>query len=321
MQLFKPAWRSGYYRARVLTVSNIGADTLSLALQPGSDWPVHQAGQHIELTMEVNGSLKTRVFTIASSSKKAIEQQVIRLVIKTNQGGLFTPFLSELKAGDWLNISAPKGEFLLSSEKPVTMFAAGSGITPFIAMLQQAKSQLTHPVHLLYYAKAGEHLLVDELNGIAAEDQSFTLELLTRQNDGDVCEHLSRFTDTDFMVCGPAEFYQPVAEYANQAQVSLTSEHFSILPMLANDSDKQQFQVSHNGNSFVADNQQTLLTQVQNQNINVSYGCGMGICHQCQCVKKKGVVKDVRSGKLSDFGEELIQLCVSQVVSDVELEL
>ena len=50
------------------------------------------------------------------------------------------------------------------------------------------------------------------------------------------------------------------------------------------------------------------------------FGCGMGICHQCQCVKKKGLVKNIRTGQLSDYGEELIQLCVSQVMSDVELE-
>ena len=52
----------------------------------------------------------------------------------------------------------------------------------------------------------------------------------------------------------------------------------------------------------------------------VNYGCKMGICHQCQCKKKSGVVKNIRTGEISDRGEELIQLCVSQVFTDLELE-
>ena len=315
IQLLKPSWRSGYYRAEVLAVTPLGENTLALELKAQSRWPIHLAGQHIELTCEINGSLKTRVFAIASSPNQAMHEG-----IKTQQQGAFTPYLTQLKKGDWVNISKPKGQFLLPENTAVTMFAAGSGITPFIAMLHQIKSEHTAPIHLVYYAKPGQHLLASELKSLSNRLTQFTFELLTRVEHGEVSERLQNYTDSQFLVCGPSAFFDAIATFAKWQNIKCESEHFSLMPLLHVTEEEQVFQVKHNGIAFNASNQQPLLAQYQEQNINVPYGCGMGVCHQCQCTKKKGVVRDMRTGKLSDYGEELIQLCVSQVVSDVELE-
>jgi ferredoxin-NADP reductase len=319
VQCFKPGWRSGYYRAKVLALKEIAHDVLAIELQTQATWPAYLAGQHIELTFEINGSLKTRIFTIASSPNQAMHEGVIRLVIKSQKNGAFTPFLNDLCVNTWVNISKAKGEFTLPQE-PVTMFAAGSGITPFIAMLHQALHDGCQPIHLVYYAKADQHLLVAELQSIAKRLPHFSFELLTRSQNGSVGEHLLRFEDTSFMVCGPSDFYQEIAAFAKQRNISCYSEHFSLMPLQDDAENAKMFNVNHNGIKFNASNQTPLLGQFQQQKINVSYGCGMGICHQCQCVKKKGIVKNIRTGQLSDYGEELIQLCVSQVMSDVELE-
>ena len=97
MQRFKLSWRSGYYRAKVLALKEIAKDVLAIELKTEVSWPSHLAGQHLELTFEINGSLKTRIFTIASSPNQAMHEGVIRLVIKTQQKGAFTPFLKDLK--------------------------------------------------------------------------------------------------------------------------------------------------------------------------------------------------------------------------------
>ena len=63
----------------------------------------------------------------------------IRLITKVSNEGALTPYLSSAKPTTWVNISAPKGNFTLpNTDKPVLMVAGGSGITPFIAMLEDA---------------------------------------------------------------------------------------------------------------------------------------------------------------------------------------
>ena len=359
--------RDRYYQARVKSVSTLSDTTVQLILLPQKRWPQHTAGQHIALTVEVNGKLVTRVFTIASGQKSRQDEGTIRLVIRVKEDGALTPYLSALssksatqaasKASSKLsvNISAPMGNFVMPNTvitnaallnkpetssleqaapeqiKPVVMIAGGSGITPFIAMLEDLYSASSDnlqslPIHLLYFAKENEHLLTQELAEYKRLNTYFTYELLCRQKDGGVEQRLASHTDAHWMVCGPKSLYDEVANtYANLPRandVSLDSEHFAAFPVATaqTSAEKAIFSLNHNGSSLLVDNQQTLLTQLQQANRPVTYGCGMGICHQCQCVKKRGVVRDTRTGALSDNAEQLIQLCVSQAVTDLELQ-
>ncbi|TMP02073.1 hypothetical protein CWC11_19955, partial [Pseudoalteromonas sp. S3178] len=90
------------------------------------------------------------------------------------------------------------------------------------------------------------------------------------------------------------------------------------LPSLNDDS---QFNVQVNSSAYVVSANNALLPQFEAKQLPVKRGCGIGICHQCQCIKKSGVVRNLKTGELSDNGEQLIQLCVSQPVSDLELQL
>ncbi|MDN3651336.1 iron-sulfur cluster-binding domain-containing protein [Thalassotalea ponticola] len=325
IQAVKPAWRDGFYRANVVAVNHHVTDTIELYLRVHGNWPVHQSGQHIELTQEINGKLLTRVFTIASAPQLALSKRLIRLVIKQQQQGHFTPALSQLSLGNWVNISSPKGQFTVGKLTDNNLLlVAGSGITPFIAMLNDLKNQPNdgRHVHLLYYAKPQQHLLVDELTALSAAMENFSFQLMTRNVDGDVSNHLEKFAQSTMLVCGPQAFYQSVAKYAQLHDISLYSEHFSLMALTQLDSQtKQLFDVSLNGKQIVVSNESPILSQLLALGEPVSHGCKIGICHQCQCTKTTGVVKNVVTGKLSDRGEELIQLCVSQVMSDVELRV
>lgn len=321
IQLFKPHWRDGYYRAKVVSIEQLVANSIALTLKVDASWPLHKAGQHIELTLELNGKLVTRVFTIASSPSDVATGRTLRLVIKCQKNGLLTQNLTSLNAGNWVNLSAPYGEFHLQSNgKPSLLLAAGSGITPIIAMLLEAKklSNSAQNLHLIYYAKHNEHMLIEELEALTNVMPNFSYQLLTRGIDGDVYQYLSQYKEYEFYVCGPTEFYQSVAQYAGENNKQLYSEHFSLTPI--HTKEQQEFDVSIDGKQLALNNSSPILTQLLERGEKVNYGCKMGICHQCQCKKKSGVVKNIRTGELSDRGEELIQLCVSQVLTDLELE-
>ncbi|MBJ2127468.1 hypothetical protein JC525_00785 [Alteromonas sp. IB21] len=327
MQQFKPAWRDGYFRARIVTVKNLSTDMLEVVLKPERAWPTHAAGQHIALTIEVNGRLTTRVFTIASGAGTHQRDKQIRLVTKVKAQGALTPYLHACVPNQWVNISAPMGEFIWpQTEKPLLMIAGGSGITPFIAMLDDAinNTQVNQKsVHLLYFAKPNEHVLIDELSAFQKRCESFSYSILTKQKDGDLEAHLSYFANAQWLVCGPNAMYEQARRCAELINAPVSSEHFAALPVVSSTSltESETFSLVHNGQSLTIDNQQSLLSQLQQAEQPVTYGCGMGICHQCQCVKKRGVVRDTRTGELSDSAEQLIQLCVSQAVTDVEIQL
>ncbi|ALU45156.1 oxidoreductase [Pseudoalteromonas rubra] len=320
MQCMLPAWRDGYYRARIESVRVFTKQSVELLLVPEKGWPTHKSGQHLALTLNINGRLVTRVFTIASSAEQLEAQNTLRLLIRTQDKGALTAHLSKLTRGEWVNISKPQGTFLLPrTEQPVVMLAGGSGITPFIAMLHSIPKGDTRPITLLYYAKKNAHWLNTELAQLQVSLPGFEYRLLERDKDGDAVKALSPYTGKKWLVCGPEGLHKQVAQLAEQTNTPLASEHFSATPRVDLSTERAEFTVTYNGKQFMIDNQHTLLAHLKAKQQEVNAGCGMGICHQCKCVKKRGVVRDTRTGELSDNTEQLIQLCVSQVVSDVEL--
>ena len=84
---------------------------VELVLEPES-MANSSSRRHIALTIQTNGRLLTRVFTIASEPHMAKQQGQIRLLIRSQEVGAFTSKLTSLKSGQWLNISEPKGSLL-----------------------------------------------------------------------------------------------------------------------------------------------------------------------------------------------------------------
>ena len=69
------------------------------------------------------------------------------------------------------------------------------------------------------------------------------------------------------------------------------------------------------------DQPNTLLEQAESAGITPVSGCRIGVCHQCICKKKSGVVFNTRTQEYSDTGHEEIQLCISVAQGDVVLDL
>ncbi|NQZ10794.1 MAG: iron-sulfur cluster-binding domain-containing protein [Algicola sp.] len=334
IQWFKPGWRSHAWRAKVVVMQQVKADVIELELEVAGSWPSHQAGQHVQLTVEMNGRLTSRVFTIASSEQLAQQQRRIRLVIKQYSRGQFTPKLAEfINTGDWLNISRPMGEFTLpdtasNTTRPVLMIAGGSGITPFIALLETHLAKLQQPVSLLYFAKKDQHLFNEALASMALSHKHFSYQLLVRETDGDIANHLDLDDKPWVMMCGPAALtsstHKALDAVGHNDDLRIQEQFQPTSQPLQSDCDKpvtiglklqglyQKLTLKKNDN---------LLSQLEQQGVAVSSGCRMGVCHQCQCVKRSGIVRDTRSGQLSAPGEQLIQLCVSQPLGALELEL
>lgn len=323
IQQFMPAWRSDSFRAKVKNVKAVEHNYVYLTLTPESTWGNHhasfKAGQHIELTLDINGRLLTRIFTIASNPESFKNTKDITLLIKTNKLGRFTGAITQaVTTGNWCNISLPQGEFVFeSNDKPVLMIAGGSGITPIISMLAEHTKTLTKPTHLRYIAEHGHHQFIELIEQLASKTPLLTIELVTRAQHEKMPLVIDENSIQDIYCCGPGGLMQSIKEQASIGQGNYYQEQFS-LSVIVNEQ-QSTFNVVFDGKAIDITNETTLLSQFEQQQLNVTRGCGTGVCHQCVCNKKSGLVKNIRTGETSDNGEQLIQLCISQPLSDLEI--
>lgn len=331
IQQILPANRYGMFRAQVSKIQQQDR-FVHLTLTPSNSWllgrwKVHKAGQHIELTIEVNGRLLTRIFTISSSPETFIQHNTITVSIKQNEQGRFTPLLTEaLKTSCWVNISEAKGEFVYQStdnhdNTPIIMVAGGSGITPIMSMLSEHLSTIPNPVYLRYLASAGEHQFTEALTELALDNPQFSVDLFTRTQHID--NPLTIPDQAMVYCCGPQALMSDIQKLADASGAKYFQENFglAVLTDTAMLNDEKQLNISINGQSYLASNQQNLLVQLETQTDAVIRGCGIGVCHQCQCKKTSGLVKNLLTGDVSDSGEQLIQLCISQPLSDLEVTI
>ena len=73
--------------------------------------------------------------------------------------------------------------------------------------------------------------------------------------------------------------------------------------------------------TFTATGTAPLLVEAERAGLNPRYGCRMGICRTCQCVKLNGTVENLRTGAVSSEPGEQVQLCISRARSDLVLDV
>ncbi len=94
------------------------------------------AGQHLTLVTEVDGQEVRRSYSICSPPSTGR----LRIAVKRLEGGLFSGHaLSSVSVGDTMRVMEPAGRFGTdvdpTRERNVVLVAAGSGITPIMAIL------------------------------------------------------------------------------------------------------------------------------------------------------------------------------------------
>lgn len=337
IQLLLPAWHVDTPRARVLEVRTETTDVYTLVLRPGFTWKGFCAGQYIELNVEKDGARTLRCFSISSSPEHFSRTGLIELTIREQDGGAITPWLREQFAqGGWVNLSQAKGEFLWpEGNRPILMIAGGSGITPFRSMLQEAASRgVERNVHLMYYARNNQSWLFnDEFQRLMLDFPGLTVSLMDSESQGFINkEQLHDFCpdyiNREVMICGPGpmiKMARTICEESGVPNSHIHYEYFGAAPVDMPEATAADAVVSfdRSGVTITASREQpdSLLSLAEQQGLKPVSGCRIGVCHQCICKKKSGVVFNTRTGRYSDTGPGEIQLCVSVATSDLVIDL
>ena len=108
-------------------------------------------GQYLTLRTTIDGEEVRRSYSICSG----LDENELRVVVKRLPGGAFSGWVHErLGPGDKLEVMTPDGRFGVpiepGSTRTLAAFAAGSGITPIMAILKTVLRRETGPFFLFY---------------------------------------------------------------------------------------------------------------------------------------------------------------------------
>ena len=330
-ELVDPTWTRGDARARIVAARRSTPRSVTLTLEPNRAFTGFRAGQHINLSVEIDGRRRTRPYSPANSET----DRRIELTVGHHDGGLVSAFLVEHAcAGMVVNLDSVGGDFTLPPEMPaghddrILLISGGSGITPVMSMLRTLRARRhTAQIAFVHYARSAQEACYrEELAEIERAMPNVTvLHGYSRIPAGSDLqgrfgsEHLrAALPNPDHVfVCGPPALVDAVRELCPGARAE------SFVPPTFDLAAKPSGGLVTFADSGVAvtDDGRSLLDQAEAAGLAPESGCRMGICFSCTRRKTSGAVRNVITGAVSSAEEEDVQICVSAPVGDVDLAL
>lgn len=335
VELIDPLWSRRDVRAEVVAVRHQTPRSVTLTLRPNANWRGFEAGQHVGVSVEIDGVLNTRFYSPSCSAHRADGQ--IEITISEHEGGTVSPHMvSFAKPGMLLRLTPAEGDFVLPEPRParLLLISGGSGITPVMSMLRTlCDERHVQPVAFLHYVRTKrDQLYAAELKQLAAENPNVSvLTVYTRDAGGDVKGRFSRkhltaagFDDeTETFVCGPTALIEAVETVWTRSRIKqpLHAEYFvPPAPAVVTGKPTGTIRFAKSGIE-VKNNGEALLAQAEAAGLKPKCGCRMGICHTCIVQMESGSLRHVRTGELKTVKDETVQICINAPVGDVEIEL
>ncbi|MDT8410630.1 MAG: ferredoxin reductase [Wenzhouxiangellaceae bacterium] len=330
LQGLHPLWALDQARARIVGRVEESDDTFSLWLRPNRHWKGHRPGQHAALGVEIDGVQRQRVFSLSVADKA---RKTLRVTIRRQPGQGVTDWLyRHAGVGQVVDLSPAGGEFVLPDPVPerLLMIAAGSGITPMMAMLYDlAERRFSGDIVLLQLCrKTDQRLFDDELAALATRLPGLKTIIHASAVDGRLAAaSLPRIVpdlaDRHSLLCGPTAFMRDVeAVWANLGCLGrLQREHFAPPRPPFAASTQRRILALESEQAFTQNSNLTLLESAEAAGLTPKFGCRAGLCRTCLCKKQSGRVRNLVTGLVSTQPDEWVQLCVSVAESDLELSL
>lgn len=325
-ELVEPTWTLGDRRAKVVAVRRQTPRSVTLTLEPNAAFvagPALRAGQHVNLTVEVNGRRQTRCYSPANAEGS----RLIELTIGVHDEGVVSQYLfRHARVGLVVGLEGSGGNFVLPAVRPgrVLFVSGGSGITPVLSMLRTMRAEGSdREITFIHYARTPEEACyraeLDAMPGVQV------LHGYSRSPEaGDLTgyfgpQHLaSVLPDPEAVyVCGPPALVDAVRGVFPEALFESFVPPVFAVPAEASGGTV----VFAESGVDVTDDGRSLLEQAESAGLTPESGCRMGICHTCTRRKTSGAVKNLITGAVSTADEEDVQICVSAPIGDVELAL
>ena len=351
----------GFHRLIVKAIDRESSDVLSVTMQSadGQPLPAAMPGQYIVLRLQPEIARAPIFRSYSLSGPPSSERCRISVKIEPN-GAAGTWLRDRLRAGDALDVSSPRGSFILQpGDGPVVLLSAGIGATPVLAMLHAlAAARSPRQVLWLHAARDGAHhpfaAEVRRLMPALPHARSYVCYSRPGSSDKlgedfDAAGHLSPSVlegiglprEADVYLCGPNAFMTDMKAALAAYGVSPKRIHLEIFnggevknpgvvaaakrdPHLpvgdANTGPLVSFARSGIAAHWNPSACQSILELAEACDVPVRWSCRTGVCHNCESGLVSGGVA-YEPQPLDQPAEGNILVCCSQPAGDVVIDL
>ncbi len=303
------------------------------------------AGQYITIKTIINDQEIRRAYSICTAPQTG----EIRIVVKEIENGTFSVYANHnLKVGAVLEVSEPEGKFILKTnpnhKKNYLAFAAGSGITPIMAMIQAVLLEEPNSKFVLVYGNktVKDTIFYQDLNLLQKKySNQLTVQYVfsREQPDGALFGRidtsvvnyiLNKNKDVPFndaYLCGPEPMINLVKETLESKNFKAEQIH---LELFTPSEDKETTKITLDGKAIVSvllddeketfemDKKETILDAALKHNLDAPYSCQGGICSSCIAKVTEGKAIMDKNTILSkdEVAQGLILTCQAHPVTD-----
>lgn len=283
------------------------------------------AGQYINIKKNIAGVELRRAYSICSAPNSG----ELRISVKAVDNGTFSVFATTiLKEGDVLEVSKPLGKFILETDsthvKNYLGIAAGSGITPIMAMVKAVLTEEPNSDFTLVYGNKTEAdtIFKTEINDLQNKfPNHFNAQYVfsREKNDAALFGRIdkgnlnflikNKFKTSSFdaaFLCGPETMINTSKETLIENGLNENIIHFELFtpPVVSESETHTAFEgtceitvvVDDEETTFEMDSKNTILTAALKEGLDAPYSCQGGICSSCLAKVTEGkVVMDINS--------------------------
>ena len=303
-----------------------------------------KAGQYLTLSQEIDGTEVRRSYSLCS----APHQNAWKVGVKKVDQGLFSSWANDqLEEGETLTVFAPEGNFTInpteSDDQHYLAFAAGSGITPIMSMIQEVMARAPRAKFTLVYGNQSpeQAMFLQELEALKqANAGRFEMILFysraslpeTRfgRIESSTIKHLfqNELAGTSFdqyLLCGPEQMIQTLKEILPEQGAAPECIHdelfFSSIETPTEVKDGQcDLTIVLDGETTVLhiDKNTPVLDAALDNDLDPPYSCQGGICSSCIARVTQGKADMIKNQILTDseVAEGLVLTCQALAQSD-----
>jgi ferredoxin-NADP reductase/MOSC domain-containing protein YiiM len=354
-----PAW-PGFRPVRVSKIEPESSTVLSLVLEAADGTPLSPAlpGQFVVLRIRPASDAVPLLRNYSLSDAPSADHY--RVSVKHEVNGVASTYLhTKVRRGDLLDVSAPRGSFVLQpGDGPVVLLSAGVGATPVLAMLHAlAAESSAREVWWLYGARnRDDHPFFEETRGLLKKLQHARSHVRYSRprpqdrlgSDFDAPGHLDLAAmeqlgvprDAQFYLCGPPKFLSDLTAglsawgvNSNRVHTEVFGPGQSMTPGVVAVASQPPHQPTGTAGvgprvAFARSSlavawdpkYQSLLELAEACNVPVKWSCRTGVCHTCESGLISGTVR-YEPQPLQPPANGNVLICCCQPLDEVAVDL